>query len=99
MEGVVGRRAPYHAPVFVLTHHEREPLEMKGGTTFHFVTEGTVSALDRARAAAGVGDGSRIFDGVPPLEERGEEVQLFLEEEDARGDEPRLDEVPVAASA
>jgi dihydrofolate reductase len=48
-----GEEPPYHAPVFVLTHHEREPLEMKGGTTFHFVTGGIVEALERARAAAG----------------------------------------------
>jgi dihydrofolate reductase len=48
-----GEEPPYHAPVFVLTHHEREPLEMKGGTTFHFVTDGITEALDRARAAAG----------------------------------------------
>jgi dihydrofolate reductase len=39
--------------VFVLTHHPREPLEMVGGTTFHFVTEGPGVALDRAREAAG----------------------------------------------
>jgi dihydrofolate reductase len=48
-----GEEPPYHAPVFVLTHHEREPVEMKGGTTFHFVTGGIIEALDRARAAAG----------------------------------------------
>jgi dihydrofolate reductase len=40
-------------PVFVLTHHARPPLEMEGGTVFHFVTEGIGSALDRARQAAG----------------------------------------------
>jgi dihydrofolate reductase len=44
---------PFHAPVFVLTHHEREPLEMQGGTTFTFVTGGFESALEQARAAAG----------------------------------------------
>ncbi|GAA2586804.1 dihydrofolate reductase family protein [Actinomadura fulvescens] len=48
-----GDEPPYHAPVFVLTHHEREPLTMKGGTTFNFVTEGIEAALERARAAAG----------------------------------------------
>lgn len=47
-----GEEPPYHVPVFVLTHHEREPLVM-GQTTFHFVTDGIESALDRARAAAG----------------------------------------------
>ena len=98
-----GEEPPYHAPVFVLTHHEREPLPMKGGTTFNFVTDGIASALDHARAAAGAGNvaiaggattinqylgaglidelrlhivpyaagvtgGSRIFDGVPPID-------------------------------
>src|SRR3954447_18980892 len=48
-----GDDPPYHAPVFVLPHHAREPLEMEGGTTFHFVTDGIESALERARAAAG----------------------------------------------
>lgn len=48
-----GEDPPYHAPVFVLTHHEREPLEMAGGTTFHFVTGGPDEALARAREAAG----------------------------------------------
>src|SRR5829696_2806795 len=48
-----GDDPPFHHPVFVLTHHAREPLEMKGGTTFHFVTDGIESALERARAAAG----------------------------------------------
>ena len=50
-----GEEPPYHAPVFVLTHHERERLPMKGGTTFHFVTDGLASALEQARAAAGSG--------------------------------------------
>jgi dihydrofolate reductase len=48
-----GDDPPYHAPVFVLTHHEREPLEMQGGTTFHFVTGGPEEALRRATEAAG----------------------------------------------
>jgi dihydrofolate reductase len=47
-----GADPPYHHPVFVLTHHPREPLQMEGGTTFHFVTEGIDSALEQARAAA-----------------------------------------------
>jgi dihydrofolate reductase len=51
-----GPEPPYRAPVFVLTHHPREPLEMAGGTTFHFVTGGIVEALDRAREAAGERD-------------------------------------------
>lgn len=48
-----GEDPPFHTPVFVLTHHERESLEMEGGTTFHFVTDGIESALEQARAAAG----------------------------------------------
>jgi dihydrofolate reductase len=48
-----GEDPPYHAPVFVLTHHEREPLVMKGGTTFRFVTDGIESALAQAQDAAG----------------------------------------------
>jgi dihydrofolate reductase len=47
-----GENPPYHTPVFVLTHHEREPLVMKGGTTFTFVTDGIDSAMEQARAAA-----------------------------------------------
>ncbi len=93
-----GDDPPYHRPVFVLTHHDRPPLEMEGGTTFHFVTDGILSALEQARAAAGelpvhvaggpstvneylgaglvdelrlqivpavLGEGKRLFDGVP----------------------------------
>jgi dihydrofolate reductase len=52
-KGWWGPNPPYHTPVFVLTHHEREPLEMEGGTTFHFVTDGIESALEQAKAAAG----------------------------------------------
>ncbi|GLY20767.1 dihydrofolate reductase family protein [Micromonospora sp. NBRC 101691] len=48
-----GEEPPYHRPVYVLTHHARAPLTMKGGTTFTFVTEGIHAALDQARAAAG----------------------------------------------
>jgi dihydrofolate reductase len=48
-----GDDPPFHAPVFVLTHHEREPVVKDGGTTFHFVTDGIDSALEQARAAAG----------------------------------------------
>jgi len=51
--GYRGDDPPYHNAVFVLTRHPREPQEMQGGTTFHFVTDGIESALDQARAAAG----------------------------------------------
>jgi dihydrofolate reductase len=47
-----GETPPYHVPVFVLTHHARPPLQMQGGTTFHFVTDGIRAALDRALEAA-----------------------------------------------
>jgi dihydrofolate reductase len=58
-----GESPPYHVPVFVLTHHARPPLEMEGGTVFHFVTDGYEAALARARAAAGDRD-IRIGGGV-----------------------------------
>ena len=48
-----GPEPPYHAPVFVLGHSEREPVEMEGGTTFHFVTDGIEAAMERAKEAAG----------------------------------------------
>jgi dihydrofolate reductase len=54
-KGWWGDDPPYHAPVFVLTHHEREPVEMQGGTTFHFVTGGVEEALRLATEAAGEG--------------------------------------------
>jgi dihydrofolate reductase len=55
-QGWWGEDPPFHGPVFVLTHHEREPLAMKGGTTFTFVTDGIESALEQAKAAADGGD-------------------------------------------
>lgn len=51
-----GDDPPYHAPVFVLTHHPRDPVVMEGGTTFFFVTDGIESAVAQARAAAGAQD-------------------------------------------
>jgi dihydrofolate reductase len=48
-----GDDPPFHHPVFVLTHHAREPLQKEGGTTFTFVTDGIEAALEQARAAAG----------------------------------------------
>ncbi len=51
-----GEDPPYHHPVFVLTHYPREPLEMEGGTTFHFVDDGIESALAQAQDAAGARD-------------------------------------------
>ena len=58
-----GEEPPYHTPVFVLTHHARDPIEMRGGTTFHFVTNGIHAALDAAKKAAGDRD-VRIGGGV-----------------------------------
>ena len=58
-----GKNPPYHTPVFVLTHHRRQPLEMEGGTVFSFVTEGIHAALERARSAAGHQD-VRLGGGV-----------------------------------
>jgi dihydrofolate reductase len=62
-KGWWGDNPPYHAPVFVLTHHPRDPIAMAGGTTFNFVTDGIHAALDRARAAAG-GRDVKIGGGV-----------------------------------
>lgn len=99
-KGWWGDDPPYHAPVFVLTHNKRDPIEMEGGTTFFFVTDGIESALSKAKEAAGnkdvkimggattinqylaaglidelwlhivpvtVGEGARLFEGVPDL--------------------------------
>lgn len=55
-KGWWGPNPPYHVPVFVLTHHARPPVEMEGGTVFHFVTEGIEAALARARDVAGSKD-------------------------------------------
>ena len=62
-KGGWGDTPPYHTPVFVLTHHAKAPIEMNGGTTFYFVTEGIHAALDRAREAAKAKD-VRIGGGV-----------------------------------
>lgn len=61
-----GDDPPYHCPVFVLTHHPRESIQMAGGTTFHFVTDGVDAALERGRAAAGDRE-VRIGGGVSTL--------------------------------
>ncbi|PWG02625.1 dihydrofolate reductase family protein [Sphingosinicella humi] len=58
-----GENPPYHVPVFVLTHHPRAPLEMEGGTVFHFVTGGPGEALEHARKAA-AGKDIRVGGGV-----------------------------------
>ena len=65
-KGWWGDEPPYHVPVFVLTHHRREPLVMKGGTTFYFVTGGIHEALERAREAA-KGQDVRVGGGVATI--------------------------------
>src|SRR5918999_2101122 len=65
-----GDDPPYHHSVFILTHHPRDPVEMEGGTTFHFVTDGIESALEQAREAAG-GKDVRLWGG-------GNIVQQYL---------------------
>src|SRR2546430_2019717 len=60
-----GDEPPYHAPVFVLTHHVRDPIEMEGGTDFHFVTDGFDAAYAQAVTAAGEREGL-IAAGAPP---------------------------------
>jgi dihydrofolate reductase len=65
-DGWWGEDPPFHTPVFVVTHHEREPLEMQGATTFHFVTDGVESAVAQAREAAGnkdvtIGGGASVI--------------------------------------
>jgi dihydrofolate reductase len=62
-KGGWGEEPPYHVPTFVLTHHARPPLRMKGGTEFRFVTEGIHAALEQAKSAAGSAD-VRIGGGV-----------------------------------
>jgi dihydrofolate reductase len=65
-KGWWGEEPPYHCPVFVLTHHARASIEMKGGTVFHFVTSGIDEALSLAKAAAGERD-IRIGGGVATI--------------------------------
>ncbi len=55
-KGWWGDNPPYHAPTFILTHYDRDPIVMEGGTTFYFVTGGIEEALDRAKKAAGMRD-------------------------------------------
>jgi len=61
-----GKNPPFHAPVYVLTHHARQPLAMEGGTTFYFVTTGIESALQKAAKAAN-GKDVRVGGGVATI--------------------------------
>ncbi|HEU4976612.1 MAG TPA: dihydrofolate reductase family protein [Baekduia sp.] len=77
-----GEEPPFHAPVFVLTHHEREPLQLAGGTTFTFVTAGLDAALEQAQAAAG-GREVKIAGGASTIRQtlaagRLDELQLHV---------------------
>jgi dihydrofolate reductase len=65
-KGWWGRNPPYHSDVFVLTHHPRAPIEMEGGTTFHFVADGIHSALRQAIASAR-GKDVRLLGGVSTI--------------------------------
>ena len=67
-KGWWGPNPPYHVPVFVLTHHRRDPITMEGGTTFHFVTDGIQAALERAKSAAN-GKDVRIGGGVATIQQ------------------------------
>ncbi len=67
-KGWWGENPPYHVPVFVLTHHAREPLVMQGGTTFYFVTDGIGAALKRATAASN-GKEVRIGGGIATVQQ------------------------------
>ena len=76
-----GDEPPYHAPVFVLTHHPRESIEMEGGTTFHFVTDGFDAAFEQAKAAAG-DDGVDIAGGASTVRQAlsaGAVDELFID--------------------
>ena len=67
-KGWWGDEPPYHVPTFVLTHHPRKPIEMKGGTIFHFITDGIHAALQRAKDAAAEKD-IRIGGGVATIQQ------------------------------
>jgi len=85
-KGWWGDNPPYHAPTFILTHYPRPPIEMLGGTTFHFVTDGIESALQKAREAAGAKD-IKIGGGV-------ETVRQYIQA--GRVDEIHLAVAPIA---
>ena len=65
-KGWWGEEPPYHCPVFILTHHERKQLEMKGGTTFYFITDGIESAFEKAKNVS-EGKDIRIGGGVSTI--------------------------------
>ena len=64
-----GDEPPFHVPVFVLTHHPREPLVMQGGTTFTFVTDGVEAAVEAAREAAGPDRSVTVAGGAQTIQQ------------------------------
>jgi dihydrofolate reductase len=104
-DGWWGDDPPFRTPVFVLTHHPREPLEKQGGTTFHFVTDGIEAALERAKEAAGEKDVQIAGGGMVIQQYLGagfvDEFQIHVAPvllgggvrlfDDLRGDLPRLE--------
>ncbi|MGH7686106.1 MAG: dihydrofolate reductase family protein [Candidatus Dormibacteria bacterium] len=96
-----GGDPPYHNDVFVLTHHPREAVEMEGGTTFRFVTDGIEAALERAKTAAG-GQDVRLWGGAQVVREylaAGllDELELHIAPVLLGGGERLLENLPVAA--
>jgi dihydrofolate reductase len=67
-KGWWGDDPPYHTDVFILTHHPRDPVELEGGTTYHFVTDGIERALERARESAG-GKDVRLWGGAQVIQQ------------------------------
>jgi dihydrofolate reductase len=99
-QGWWGDEPPFHVPVYVLTHHEREPLE-KTGTTFHFVTDGIDSAITQAKAAAGDKDIS-IAGGANVIQQAiragaVDELQLHVAPYFLGGGTPLFDGLPAGS--
>ena len=111
-DGWWGDEPPFHTPVFVLTHHSREPLAMDGGTAFTFVTDGVESAVDQAQAAAGekrvtIGGGASAIQQALAVglvdELRVNLVPVLLGDgvrlfDGGRGEQPELEIASVVAS-
>jgi len=102
-KGWWGDEPPFHAPVFVLTHHEHEPIEMEGGTTFYFVTEGIESAIAQAKEVAGDQDVS-VAGGAATLQQAigaGLLDELLVSQSPILlgGGERLIDELPAGAAS
>lgn len=94
--GEWGDEPPYHHLVFVLTHHPRPPVEMGGGTTFHFVVDGIESALQHAFDAAG-GNDVRIGGGASTIQLNGEPFDQLGAGLHCRVDQKRVEHGPAWA--